>query len=104
MKKGEAVDIIHDDVVMPSPMLDEVIDEASLLQYTPPPSPIIENESGAVIEQKMDQEAGAVMMLFILLMLGLKEESLVIVRSTTCRPECSIGYTFWAVRVLGLWF
>ncbi len=81
MKKVEAVGIIHDDVVTPSPMLDEVIDEASLSQYTPPPSPIIEHESGAVIEQQMDQESGDVMILFILLILGLKEESLVIVRS-----------------------
>ncbi len=50
---GGAVDVIHDDLA-PSPMLDEVTDEASLLQYSPPLSPIMENRSA--VEEQVDQE------------------------------------------------
>ncbi len=57
--------IIHDDVVPPSPMLDEAIDGASLL-YTPPLSPIVQAEFRDIIEQKMDPESGAVLILFYL--------------------------------------
>ncbi len=55
------MDIIHEDVVASRPMLNEVSDEASLLQYTPPPSPIM--DVGPAVEQQMNQESGEIIMM-----------------------------------------
>ncbi len=51
------MDIIHEDVVASRPMLAE----ASLLQYTPPPSPIM--DVGPAVEQQMNQESGEIIMM-----------------------------------------